>query len=43
VLDGRFCLRACVVNLRTEAQDMELLLNVAREHGARRLAGAGAG
>ncbi len=43
VLDGRFCLRACVVNFRTEGQDMELLLNVAREHGARRLAGAGAG
>ncbi len=43
MLDGRFCLRACVVNFRTEAQDMELLLDVAREHGARRLDGAAAG
>jgi hypothetical protein len=31
------------VNFRTEAQDIEQLLSVAREHGARRLAGAGAG
>ena len=35
VLDGRFCLRACVVNFRTEAEDMERLLAVAAEHGER--------
>ena len=35
VLDGRFCLRACVVNFRTEWEDMETLLAVAREHGER--------
>jgi aromatic-L-amino-acid/L-tryptophan decarboxylase len=35
VLGGRFCLRACIVNFRTEAEHMELLLEVAAEHGAR--------
>jgi aromatic-L-amino-acid decarboxylase len=35
VLNGRFCLRACVVNFRTEAEHMELLLEVAAEHGDR--------
>jgi aromatic-L-amino-acid decarboxylase len=40
VLDGRFCLRACIVNFRTEAEHLELLLEVAAEHGAR-LAAAG--
>jgi glutamate/tyrosine decarboxylase-like PLP-dependent enzyme len=35
VLGGRFCLRACVVNFRTEADDMETLLAVAVEHGER--------
>jgi glutamate/tyrosine decarboxylase-like PLP-dependent enzyme len=35
VLDGRFCLRSCVVNFRSEAEHMELLLDVAREHGER--------
>jgi aromatic-L-amino-acid/L-tryptophan decarboxylase len=35
VLDGRFCLRACIVNFRTEAEHLELLLDVAAEHGAR--------
>jgi aromatic-L-amino-acid/L-tryptophan decarboxylase len=34
VLDGRFCLRACIVNFRTEAEHMELLLEVARELGS---------
>jgi aromatic-L-amino-acid decarboxylase len=34
VLDGRFCLRACIVNFRTEAEQLELLLEVAAEHGA---------
>lgn len=33
VLDGRFCLRACIVNFRTEAEHMELLLEVAEELG----------
>jgi len=35
VVDGRFCLRACIVNFRTEAEHLELLLDVAAEHGAR--------
>ena len=35
VLDGRFCLRACIVNFRTEAEQLELLLDVAAEHGRR--------
>jgi len=35
VLDGRFVLRACVVNYRTEASDVEALLDVAAELGAR--------
>ena len=34
VLNGRFCLRACIVNFRTEAEHLELLLDVAAEHGA---------
>jgi aromatic-L-amino-acid decarboxylase len=38
VLNGRFCLRACIVNFRTEAEHMELLLEVAAEHGARLVA-----
>ena len=33
VLGGRFCLRACVVNFRTEAEDLERLLQVAEECG----------
>ena len=35
VLGGRFCLRACIVNFRTEAEHLELLLDAAAEHGAR--------
>jgi aromatic-L-amino-acid/L-tryptophan decarboxylase len=35
VLNGRFCLRACIVNFRTEAEHLELLLEVAAEHGER--------
>ncbi len=35
VLRGRFCLRACVVNFRTEADDLDLLLDIAAELGAR--------
>jgi aromatic-L-amino-acid decarboxylase len=38
VLDGRFCLRACIVNFRTEAEQLELLMDVVAEQG-RRLAG----
>lgn len=35
VLEGRFVLRACIVNFRTEAADCDRLLDVAAEHGAR--------
>jgi aromatic-L-amino-acid/L-tryptophan decarboxylase len=35
VLNDRFCLRACVVNFRTEAEDLETVLDVAAEHGER--------
>lgn len=35
VLNGRFVLRACIVNFRTEAADCDRLLDVAAEHGAR--------
>jgi aromatic-L-amino-acid decarboxylase len=35
VIDGRFGLRACIVNFRTEAPDIERLLSVAAELGAR--------
>jgi glutamate/tyrosine decarboxylase-like PLP-dependent enzyme len=33
VLNGRFVLRSCIVNFRTEAQQMDLLLDVAVELG----------
>ena len=33
VLNGRFCLRACIVNFRTEAEHLEGLLEVAEEVG----------
>ena len=33
VIDGRFGLRACVVNFRTEAEDMDQMLAVAAELG----------
>jgi aromatic-L-amino-acid decarboxylase len=36
VIDGRFGLRACIVNFRTEAEDVERLLAVAAELGERR-------
>jgi hypothetical protein len=35
VLDGRFVLRACIVNHRTEADDADAVLDVAAELGAR--------
>ena len=35
VLGGRFCLRSCIVNYRTEADDVEALLDIAAELGAR--------
>jgi aromatic-L-amino-acid/L-tryptophan decarboxylase len=35
VVDGRFGLRACIVNFRTEAEDVERLLAVAAELGER--------
>jgi hypothetical protein len=34
VVHGRFGLRACIVNFRTEAEEMEALLDVAAEHAA---------
>ena len=34
VIDGRFGLRACIVNFRTEAEDVERLLAVAAELAA---------
>jgi aromatic-L-amino-acid/L-tryptophan decarboxylase len=35
VLGDTFCLRACIVNFRTEADEMDALLDVAAELGAR--------
>ena len=35
VLRGRFVLRACIVNFRTEAADVEATLDVAAELGAK--------
>jgi aromatic-L-amino-acid decarboxylase len=35
VLNGRFVLRACIVNFRTEAEEMDLLLDVAAEIGSK--------
>ena len=35
VLGERFCLRSCIVNYRTEADDMDALLDVASELGAK--------
>ncbi len=43
VLDGRFCLRACIVNFRTEAEHVRLLLEVAAEHGEPGWCGVAAG
>ena len=34
MLRGRFWLRACIVNFRTEAADVERLLDVAAELGS---------
>lgn len=39
VLDGRFCLRTCIVNFRTEAEDLDRVLEVAAELGGRIHAG----
>jgi glutamate/tyrosine decarboxylase-like PLP-dependent enzyme len=35
VLGDRFCLRSCIVNFRTEAEDMDALMDVASELGAK--------
>jgi aromatic-L-amino-acid/L-tryptophan decarboxylase len=35
VVHGRFCLRACIVNFRTEATDIDALLDVAADLGAK--------
>lgn len=37
VLNERFCLRACIVNFRTEAEHMERLIDVAEELGRAQL------
>ncbi len=36
ILDGRFCLRACIVNFRTEAEDLDRVLEVARQRARQR-------
>ena len=35
ILAGRFVLRACIVNFRTEAEDLDAVLDVAAEIGER--------
>jgi aromatic-L-amino-acid decarboxylase len=35
ILDGRFVLRSCIVNFRTEAEDLDAVLDVAAELGAK--------
>ncbi len=35
VLGGRFCLRSCIVNYRTEAEDVEALIEIAVELGSK--------
>jgi len=35
MLDGRFVLRACIVNFRTEAEDVEAEVELTSEHGRR--------
>jgi aromatic-L-amino-acid decarboxylase len=35
ILRGRFVLRVCIVNFRTEAEDIDAVLDVAAEIGAR--------
>ncbi|MBA3717791.1 MAG: aminotransferase class V-fold PLP-dependent enzyme [Actinobacteria bacterium] len=40
IVHGRFCLRTCIVNFRTEADDLDLVLEVAAELGAKLHAGA---
>jgi aromatic-L-amino-acid/L-tryptophan decarboxylase len=35
ILNGRFCLRTCIVNFRTEADDLDRVLDVAAEVGAK--------
>ena len=35
VVHGRFGLRACIVNFRTEAEDLDLLVDVVAEHAGR--------
>jgi len=35
VIGGRFCLRTCIVNYRTEAEDLDALLDVATELGGK--------
>jgi glutamate/tyrosine decarboxylase-like PLP-dependent enzyme len=39
IVDGRYCVRTCIVNFRTEAEDLDRLLEVASELGAHVQAG----
>jgi glutamate/tyrosine decarboxylase-like PLP-dependent enzyme len=39
IVHGRFCLRTCIVNFRTEAEDLDRLLEVAAELGSKLHAG----
>jgi aromatic-L-amino-acid decarboxylase len=35
ILEGRYCLRTCIVNFRTEAEDLDRVLELAAEQGAK--------
>jgi aromatic-L-amino-acid decarboxylase len=39
IVEGRFCLRTCIVNVRTEAEDLDRVLEVAAELGEKAQAG----
>jgi aromatic-L-amino-acid decarboxylase len=39
IVNGRFCLRTCIVNFRTEAEDLDRVLEVAAELGGKLHAG----
>jgi len=43
IVDGRFCLRTCIVNFRTEAEDLDRVLEVAAELGSMLLASTRSG
>ncbi len=35
VINGKYCLRACIVNLRTQASDLEALVEIVVRQGNR--------